>query len=37
MTPRVISIARRRRARKTYVLKKSPKTVRFGNTQFTVR
>ena len=36
MPPRVISIARRR-ARKTYVLKKSPKTVRFGNMQFTVR
>ena len=40
MTPRVISTPRRRRVRKTYVLKKrleSPKTVRFGNMQFTVR
>ena len=40
MTPRVISTARKRRARKTYVLKKrlqSSKTVRFGYTQFTVR
>ena len=40
MSPRVFSAAKRRRARKTYVLKKrleSPKTVRFGNTQFTVR
>ena len=39
MIPRVTSTARRR-ARKTYVLKKileSPKTVRFGNTQFTAR
>ena len=39
MVPRVIS-APRRRARKTYKLKKRlehPKTVRFGNTQFTVR
>ena len=40
MIPRVTSTARRRRARKTYVLKKileSPKTVRFGNTQFIAR
>ena len=40
ITPRVISTARRRRARKTYVSKKrleSPKTARFGNTQFMVR
>ena len=40
MTPKVISTPRRGRARKTYVWKKrleSPKTVRFGNKQFTVR
>ena len=40
MAPRVISTLRRRRARKTYVLKKrleNPKAARFGNTQFMVR
>ena len=40
MAPRVISTPRRRKARKTYELKKrleNLKTVRFGNRQFTVR